>query len=163
MAGRPHRLYVHAVINRTIPADQRASFTDECQVVPAGHLGIDDIFCLDIIFYKNAAVLQEFGRDISLRLKHSRFHAPHSFMKQDIPAGLQMGAFHNSHYHDIALGRDTVSLQHIPVHHNASGKINISNGVVNISGHGKYIFHMKTPGPECQIALAGRQKLIPLR
>ena len=36
------------------------------------------------------------------------------------------------------------------------------HGIVHIAGHGKYILHMETAGPEGQIALAGCQQPIPV-
>ena len=83
-------------------------------------------------------------------------------MQQNISPRAEPGALHDSHNRNIALCFDAVSLQNIPVNHHAACEVDIPHGIVHIAGHGKYILHMETAGPEGQIALAGCQQPIPV-
>ena len=127
----------------------------------AGHLGINDILRLDIIFGINITILQKLSRDITLSLQHAGPHAPHSFVQQNIASRAETGAFHDAHHRNIALCPDAVALQNIAMNNNAACKVNVSHGIVHIAGHSKYILHMETAGPEGQVALAASQQPVP--
>ena len=72
----------------------------------------------------------------------------HPLMEQNTSARLQGRSFHNSHDRDIALGLNSISFENIAMDGDASGKINISYGVIHISRYNKDIFHLKSAVPE---------------
>ena len=75
-------------------------------------------------------------------------HAAHSFLELDISARDERGSLHHSHNRNIPFGAYFITLKYISLDKYAAAEINISNGIIHISGHFEYLFHMETAAAE---------------